>query len=713
MRPQRRSTSKIKSRVLFGLWLFALMLSLVACKPTGFLKDETPEVATPTSADPEDLPDSAEDLRLILQAIELDDTEAIWAKCHPDAQKKYGKEQIIDRHQKIHESIGISSVRYDNVALISEVPEQAKHIYEADVTCTTVFGTFTRRETLNLIFNAATGRWELGWTPAIIVPGLHEQGTVRIRPLTTERGRILDCNGKALAENGTAYRLGIVPERFDMDRLAEFCDYYDLEIEDVERLLNQSWVNPDTYVPVLTKSEFGDLDYQAARDFNLQIDAIPDRLYPYGESAASLIGYVAEPSAEDLAKPEFADVATGEKIGKAGVEALFDQELRGKNGFQLYVTGATEVILIEEPVIEGKDIQLTIDAEKQKTLYEQLNFASFTAVALDPDDGSIRALITTPSYDPNLFLQGMSQAQYDALLNDPDLPLVNKFNARYVPGSTQKLLTAFAAMEAGTLTLNDKKVIAGKYWQKDEGWGKYKIRRVEPIEMPMDVADALVYSDNIFFAQVALDMGAKKFLNEMHALGVEREFKTAYPFLPSKISTRDLTENEVLLADTAYGQGELELNPLELSAVYAAVLNGNVPEPKLFVDEDFPPRAELKLSKDERKTLKRALRRVVTERYPGAMEREGYKIAGKSGTAELGLDSDDKMIYNSWFVGYDQSNPDIVLTLCLFNAQEHDKTYCHEMFANCLEAWATGRIKLPDKESADETEEETDVEDDN
>ena len=698
----------MKSRVLIGLWLFAFVLSLVACKPTGFLKEDAPEVATPEVADPAELPDSEADLGLILQVIELDDAPGIYAKCHPDAQKKYGKEQIIERHEKIHESIGISAVRYDNVALIAEVPEQAKHIYEADVTCRTSFGEFTRRETINLIFNAGTGRWELGWTPAIIVPGLHEQGTVRIRPLTTERGRILDCNGKALAENGTAYRIGIVPGRFDMDRLEEFCDHFELELDYVEGLLEQSWVGPDTYVPVLTKSEFGDLEYQAARDFDLQIDAIPDRLYPYGESAASLIGYVGDPSAEDLAKPEFADVNVGDKIGRAGIEALFDRELRGKNGFQLYVTGANEIVLIEEPVIEGRDIELTIDAEKQQTLYEQLSFARFTAVALDPDDGSIRALVTTPSYDPNLFLQGMSQAQYDALLNDPDLPLVNKFNARYVPGSTQKLLTTFAAMEAGTLSLNDTKVIRGKYWQKDDSWGKYKIRRVEPIELPLDVEDAIVYSDNIFFAQVALDMGAKKFVKEMQALGVERPFATAYPFVPSKIATRDITGHEVLLADTAYGQGELELNPLELSAVYAAVLNGNVPEPKLFVDEDFPPRAELKLKKSERETLQRALRRVVTERYPGAMERKGYKIAGKSGTAELGLDPDDKMIYNSWFVGYDQSDPDIVLTLCLFDAQDYDKTYCHEMFANCLEAWATGRIKLPEKESAEEDTEDND-----
>ena len=155
---------------------------------------------------------------------------------------------------------------------------------------------------------------------------------MRIRPLTTERGRILDCNGKALAENGTAYRIGIVPGRFDMDRLEEFCDHFELELDYVEGLLEQSWVGPDTYVPILTKSEFGDLEYQAARDFDLQIDAL-DRLYPYGRvyRLPHRLPWATPPRGSRKARIRRCGVS--DKIGRAGIE-LVRQRAARQNGFQ-------------------------------------------------------------------------------------------------------------------------------------------------------------------------------------------------------------------------------------------------------------------------------------------------------------------------------------------------------------------------------------------
>ncbi|MDO5734242.1 MAG: penicillin-binding transpeptidase domain-containing protein [Eubacteriales bacterium] len=683
---------KDSSRLSFGLVssIFLLLLLicslLFGCKDNSFLKEES--TVLPVDQDAEEIPaDPEADLKLILELLELDQAEELYKKVHPESLQRYGPEQIIERHQKIHRNLGVTSVNYEQVELINEVPEQAKRIYQAKVKIQTAFGLIERKESFSLIFNPKSARWELQWRPNLIIPGLHEQGTVRVRDLIAQRGEIYDCHGELLAANATAYRLGIVPADYERSLDSDLADFLGIDEAKIEAALSASWVKDDSFVPLITKAEISPEEYARLRDFKLRVESTYSRSYPLAEAASILIGYLGQPSESDLANSEYADLKAGQLIGKAGLEALFDSKLRGKNGYQVYITGKEEVILIEEEMREGEDLHLTIDAKLQQALHEKLSQPddSFTAVALDPKDGSIRALISTPAYRPDLFLEGISNEDYQALLEDQNLPLYNKFNALYTPGSTQKLISAIALLSDGTIDTQDRISIKGKSWQKDGSWGKYKIRRVEKIEKPLNLHDALVYSDNIFFAQMAIKEGAENYLKALDKLAIGQQFKTAYPFYRSTISSDGKLDSELLLADTAYGQGQLQLAPLDLVAVYAGLVDAVIPEPKLFQEEEFPPRAELDLKKSELATLQSAMREVVSVRYPASMERKGMEIAGKSGTAELGLDEDDKMKYNSWFVGYDQKDPRVVLALCLFNAQEHEKSYCHKIFADCLE----------------------------
>ncbi len=671
--------------VLIPLGLLMLYL-LTACSQS-FLKSPHEESVSSTDKSQLDLPAADEDLELLLETLELDQPEDIYNKVHPDAIRRFGREQIVERHKKIHENLGISAVRYQNVECLKLLPEEARRIYMAEIEMDCQLGTISKEQSFSLIYNHKSGRWELDWQPGIIVPGLHERGTVRVRDLVAKRGEIFDREGRSLAANVVQYQIGIVPADLNLGELPAIAELLKTEVEILQEKIQATWVTEDSFVPLVTWPEVDAETYQKLRDFRLRVEPTSGRSYPYGEDLAILLGYIGPVSVEDLARPENKDLSPQQEIGKTGIEQIFDRRLRGQNGFQLYVTGEEELILLESPLIPGEDLHLTIDAELQKSLMVELRGEDdvFAGIVLNPEDGTVMATISTPSYDPTLFINGIATRDYETLVTDPRLPLYNKFNALYTPGSTQKVLSALAFLTDPHFQPEEGREIRGESWQKDASWGDYKVRRVAQIETPLDLEEALIYSDNIYFAQVAIELGAASYLEGLESLAFGQPFRTAYPFLNSSIAQAAELDADVLLGDTAYGQGQVLVNPVELCAIYSAILTGQVPEPKMLLEEDFPARAKLALSASERQLLQRALRGVVTERYAQAMERKGLKIAGKSGTAEIGLDSEGKMQYNSWFVGYDQAQPEAVLALCLLSAQDHEATYCHEHFADCLE----------------------------
>ncbi|MDO5738171.1 MAG: penicillin-binding transpeptidase domain-containing protein [Eubacteriales bacterium] len=672
---------------------------LVACEANNYLREELKREQTATATEVLELPDPMLNLKLIIEDLELDQPEELYHKVHPDALRRFGREQIVDRHKKIHADLGITEVRLSEPELISEIESENKLIYRVVADLRSQLGTISKPVDIELIYNAESGRWELNWRPNLIIPALHERGTVRMRRLDSKRGQIFDCKGRLLAENSTDYQIGMVAANYSTDKLQALADFLELDADYIERSMTAEWVREDIFVPLKRLRELPPGLYQELRNYQLQIELEDSRTYPYGPALANLIGYVGKPSAEELA--EYADqgLSQDQIIGKTGLEQLFEERLSGRSGFQVYITGSEEEILIEEPMIPPEDIHLTIDAEIQKKLYEHLTREandSFVGVLMRPEDGSILALLSTPSYDPELFMRGISTTEYQELLDNPALPLFNKFNVVYTPGSTHKVPSALSFLSTGEFDFSDKIKIEGKSWQLDASWGDYEVVRVEQIEYPMNLEDALVYSDNIFFARTVLKIGLEKYLAGLEKLGFGQEFKTAYPFKRSHLTSSGTLENKILLADTAYGQGELQVAPVELAAIYAAVLGAEIPEPKLLIEEQFPPRAKPDLTVAERSALARSLRAVVKERYAKAMERKGLKIAGKSGTAELGLDKQGKMQYNSWFVGYDQARDTGVFVLGLFNAQDHKGTYCHQVFADCMEILAGKKPKEAD-----------------
>lgn len=174
---------------------------------------------------------------------------------------------------------------------------------------------------------------------------------------------------------------------------------------------------------------------------------------------------------------------------------------------------------------------------------------------IQPKTGDVLALVSTPAFDPNDFISGMSSSTYTKLEKDPGKPLINRFALTYAPGSTIKPVTAAIALDTGTTTAAATKTITGTSWQKSADWGSYKVTRVHANNSPENMEKALVLSDNIFFAQTALDIGADKFAKGLKGFGFGEDIPFAYPLKASQISSTGKFSSDIQLADTGYGKG--------------------------------------------------------------------------------------------------------------------------------------------------------------
>ncbi len=271
------------------------------------------------------------------------------------------------------------------------------------------------------------------WRDSLIFPDLLESDKVQVRASQAERGKILDRNGKALAGTGTASSVGIVPEKIEDKENAfrQLSDLLEVDVETIESKLEADWVKDDSFVPIATIPKVEELDLlslqsnealQKEYERQEQLLEIPgvmmtdEELRSYGlkEAAAHLIGYVQAVTAEDLEEHPEEDYRSDSVIGRSGLEGLFEKELKGKDGCEISIVdkdGNLKTILAGIAKKDGEDISLTIDSDLQKALYEQFQEDPGCSVAIQPYTGEVLALVSTPSYDNNAFIKGVSSQQ--------------------------------------------------------------------------------------------------------------------------------------------------------------------------------------------------------------------------------------------------------------------------------------------------------------
>ncbi|WP_372872535.1 penicillin-binding protein 2 [Shewanella sp.] len=530
---------------------------------------------------------------------------------------------------------------------------------------------------------------------------------IRITPVAPSRGLIYDRNGVLLAENQPVYSLELVPEKVKdipdtLDRLSGVITLTEEEQQDfLEALKYHRRFKPLTVKGNLNEKQVAAFSVNQHLFPGVRVEAGLKRFYPHGELMTHVLGFVGKINAKDRAALERADrwseYSATKDIGKQGVEKYYENLLHGKPGHleeEVNNRGRTIRTLKTEPPQPGQDLYLTLDINLQKKAMELLSGRRGTIVALDPRDGGILALVSSPSYDPNLFVQGISSKNYSALLNDKSRPLINRATqGLYAPASTIKPHMALLGLEEQVITERTRIWDPG-YWQmpgverKWRDWKKWGHGYV-------DVYHAIVDSCDIFFYDMVHKMGINRIANFMGQFGFGEStgidiFEESSGIMPSSDWKRIRHNQPWYPGDTisiGIGQGYWTATPIQLANATAIMANrGKRYVPHLLKAmkdnsakiERPPEEMQPVMLKNPRnwEIINEAMRQTAHKsRFTDA----SYTAAMKTGTAQVfSVAQDEKYNHetvaehlrdNALIVAYaPYENPKIVLSVVMENA---------------------------------------------
>ncbi|MFB8531812.1 penicillin-binding protein PBP4(5) [Enterococcus casseliflavus] len=579
-------------------------------------------------------------------------------------------DEVSAKYEAIFTGIGAESFKASGIEVTPNDKDSDQFNFQYNGSLTTSLGELTELSYSGTI-TVADNEAKIDWSPQLIFPGMEGQDKVNISVDNATRGEILDRNNEPLAENGTLYQLGVVPGQLGTGdeknaNIKAIAERFDLTEEAIEQTLGQSWVQDELFVPLKIIEPTDEMPTGTS------LKETTGRTYPLGEAAAQLIGYLGNVTAEDIEKDE--TLASNGQIGRSGLEAAFDKELRGENGGKIAITdedGAEKAVLLEKERADGKDIQLTIDAQAQKTAFDSLQNQAGATVVTEPKTGDLLVLASSPSYDPNKMTQGISQEDYDAYEQNEDLPFISRFATAYAPGSTFKAITGAIGLENGTIDPTQSIAIDGLKWQKDSSWGDYFVTRVTDVAS-VNLKDALVYSDNIYMAQQTLSMGEDAFRDGLSKLIFGETLDLPIAMNPAQISNEDSFNSDILLADTGYGQGELLMNPIQQAAIYSVFANqGKLVYPRLVKEAEQKDKEVFKAETIDQ--INQDLTAVVSDPNGTAHSLAALNIplAAKTGTAEIKEKQDEKGQENSFLFAFDSQDQGFLMVSMLEDRQEN------------------------------------------
>ena len=592
-----------------------------------------------------------------------------------DASGQISEEDFIKRNSAIYEGIEVHNITTTIISYDAETPsgypsmpfgdKEERNVVHYQTAFDTAAGNISFEN--EAFFLKGEDGYKLAWSDSLIYPGLSSTDRVRVSTIQAKRGEILDRNDRILAGPGVASSVGIVPGKLEnkdsvIEQIAELLG---IESEEIEKKLSAKWVKEDSFVPVKTLRKVEEIelmslepDEEALKEYERQqrlleipgvmISDTEVRSYPLKDAAAHLVGYVQNVTAEDLEKHAGDGYTASSVIGRSGAEGLFEKELRGQNGCRIYIVdsdGNEKEELACRIVENGKDIKLTIDSELQNVLYEQFRSDKSCSVAMNPYTGEVLALVSTPSYDNNDFIMGLSSEKWAALNEDENKPMYNRFRQVWCPGSTFKPITAAIGLESGAINPNEDYGNVGLSWQKDASWGSYHVTTLHAYD-PVVLENALIYSDNIYFAKAALKIGAEEMKNSLLKLGFQEEMPFEVVMSKSQYSNTENIETEIQLADSGYGQGQILVNPLHMACLYTAFCNkGNVIKPYFVYLPDADPEYWIPNAFSENTTnlVLEGMKKVINDSHGTgyAAHREDILLAGKTGTAEIKVSKED------------------------------------------------------------------------
>ena len=470
----------------------------------------------------------------------------------------------------------------------------------------------------------------------------------REEKVSAPRGRIFDVNSNVLADNRTTFGLSLIRDdvRDLTATLARVSVWTGLPLEQIEERYRQSRFKVKSFEPLLLAQ---DLDFALMARIESELYAWPGleivvltrRSYPEKDLFAHILGYVAEANERELDKDE--DLAMGDLVGKAGLELTMEKRLRGTKGlYDIEVDASGHMIdrvLREEP-IGGTNMHLAIDRDLQKACWDALGSQAGSIVVIEPDSGKVRAMVTAPAYDNNLFAKGISHRDWDALRTSPRFPLQNRsIQSVYPPGSVWKLVMAGCLIEKG-ISPNESVNCPGyaklgnqifRCW-KHSGHGRQNLEQ------------ALFNSCDVYFYVMAERIGINAIEAFARASGFGSRTGIDLPHEKSGlVPSRDWKKRRHKISwtrgdtyNTSIGQGYTLITPIQIAVYVSGLLNGgDILKPLLVDDEERTVRMRIPASKETLDFIVRAMQRTASGGTAKVVGRKDAIMGGKTGTAQV------------------------------------------------------------------------------
>lgn len=529
---------------------------------------------------------------------------------------------------------------------------------------------------------------------------LSENNCIRKRTVTSPRGIVYDRNGVQLVDNRPSFDLQIIPQdaRPVDATIQKLSDYLGIPVEEFQAPLEKAKGSP-SYKPVVLKKDIG-WDFMSAvevKGFDLpgiQVAVKQRRFYMEESVASHLLGYIGEVSQSELENEAFSEYKSGDYIGKAGIEKSFEKILRGKRGEELVEVNAAGMVvkvINSREAGPGDNVYLAIDVNLQKRAEALLAGKAASLVAMDTSTGQILVMASSPSYDQNLFIGGISGPEWKNLVTNPLRPLENKvIQAEYPPASTYKIITAMAGLEEGVVDRNTSFFCGGQLKHGDRYFRCWK----KGGHGQVDVVDAMAESCDVYFYHVGQRLGVDRIawyakaagLGQLTGIDLDHEEKGLIPSSIWKRQKKKVPWHSGETLSISIGQGYDLTTPIQMLGVIAAVGNGGVrlrphllkmvkaPDGEVVYESKPEIIGHLPVSQANLQIIKDGLFEVVnTKRGTASIARlPDATMYGKTGTAQvIGRKGDgperfaDNQKPHAWFVAYAEKEgfPGIALSV--------------------------------------------------
>lgn len=550
-----------------------------------------------------------------------------------------------------------------------------------------------------------SGFWEVQIQGGDYYAELAEKNRVRSSPLLAPRGKILDRDGRIIVDNHSSFSLMLARDTLRPEHLQTICDGLEIDMAELTEMLKRFDRVNQKHIPIkvkedLTGSQIAFVEAHRGQDTFPEMEIVLDhkRVYPREGIAAHVIGYTGEVSEGELNTAEFARFKQGDVIGKAGIERQYNDVLMGQDGQRRAMVdnrGKDLKVIQHIEAVAGKSIRLTLDLDIQAVAELTMRKRRGAVVALDPRNGEVLAMVSSPSFDPNKFAGRIRKADWDAIRDNPENPLLNRaIQAQLAPGSTFKPIVALAGLETGVLEENTSVHCSGSATfyghtpkcHAKRGHGSLGLRR------------AIMQSCDVFFYHLGNKLGIDRIAEYAgmaglgHKTGIDlpHEYEGIVPSTRWKIRTFRQRWFAGETISVAIGQGALTVTPLQLAHAIGGLALGGVWQKPHFLRDPAPQLDEprrVKLDPDNVARIVSGMYGVVNE--PGGTAVRAYlpgiPMCGKTGTAQLVSNDLAKarrdprrpgrtvieFTDNAWFVGFaPRNNPEIVVA-ALYEAGEH------------------------------------------